>query len=97
MSDSALIRSTLPGDAAPPDAQINLGARGALVAARRPTLDVDTEMARLEKWADELTAASIRLEQPATARPTAHLHVENLGFKGDVPAIQPRRTRSSTR
>lgn len=69
-----------------PDAQIDLARAALLVAAENdPTLDVDTEMARLEQWAGELgrriDPSWNNLQRLARLRTFMY---EDLGFKGDV-------------
>ena len=68
------------------DARFDLARTALLVAAESdPTLDVDTEMARLEKWASELgrriDPSWNSLQRLARLRTFMY---EDLGFKGDV-------------
>jgi len=69
-----------------PDAEIDLARTALIVAAENdPTLDVDAEMARLDRWADELgrriDPTWNNLQRLARLRTFMY---EELGFKGDV-------------
>jgi regulator of sirC expression with transglutaminase-like and TPR domain len=86
MPDPALIRRHFRDMLQRPDAQIDLARAALLVAAENdPTLDVDTEMARLEQWAGELgrriDPSWNNLQRLARLRTFMY---EDLGFKGDV-------------
>jgi regulator of sirC expression with transglutaminase-like and TPR domain len=86
MPDPALIRRHFRDMLQRPDAQIDLARAALLVAAENdPTLDVDTEMARLEQWARELgrriDPSWNNLQRLARLRTFMY---EDLGFKGDV-------------
>src|SRR6266516_4062001 len=86
MSDSTVIRQHFTEMLQRPDAQIDLARAALLVAAENdPTLDVDTEMARLEQWARELREridpSFNNLQRLARLRTFMY---EDLGFKGDV-------------
>ena len=86
MSDPTLTRQQLKEMLERPDAQIDLARTALLVAAESdPTLDVDTEMARLEQWAQELgrriDPSWNNLQRLARLRTFMY---EDLGFKGDV-------------
>ena len=86
MTDPALTRQHFQEMLQRPDAEIDLARTALLVAAENdPTLDVDTEMARLETWARELGR---RIEPgwnslQRLARLRTFMY-EDLGFKGDV-------------
>ena len=86
MSDPALIRQSFREMMQRPEAEIDLARTALLVAAENdPTLDVETEMARLEAWARELGR---RIEPgwnslQRLARLRTFMY-EELGFKGDV-------------
>ncbi len=86
MSDPALIRQHFHEMIQRPEPEIDLARAALLVAAENdPTLDVDTEMARLETWARELGG---RIEPgwnnlQRLARLRTFMY-EHLGFKGDV-------------
>lgn len=86
MSDPAQIRQHFREMIHRPEAEIDLARSALLVAAENdPTLDVESEMARLDAWANELG----RRIQPdwnnlqRLARLRAFMY-EDLGFKGDV-------------
>ncbi|HEY6193782.1 MAG TPA: transglutaminase-like domain-containing protein [Candidatus Eisenbacteria bacterium] len=86
MSDPALIRQHLLEMLQRPDAQIDLARAALLVAAENdPSLDVDAEMERLERWAGELNRridpSWNNLQRLARLRTFMY---EDLGFKGDV-------------
>jgi regulator of sirC expression with transglutaminase-like and TPR domain len=86
MSDPTLIRQSFQEMMQRPEAEIDLARTALLVAAENdPSLDVESEMARLDAWANELG----RRIQPdwnnlqRLARLRAFMY-EDLGFKGDV-------------
>jgi regulator of sirC expression with transglutaminase-like and TPR domain len=86
MPDPALIRRHFRDMLQRPDAQIDLARAALLVAAENdPTLDVETEMARLDQWAGELgrriDPSWNNLQRLARLRTFMY---EDLGFKGDV-------------
>ena len=86
MSDPAMIRQHLLEMLQRPDAQIDLARAALLVAAENdPSLDVDAEMERLERWAGELNRridpSWNNLQRLARLRTFMY---EDLGFKGDV-------------
>ena len=61
MTDPTLIRQHFHEMMQRPDAEIDLARTALLVAAENdPSLDVDSEMARLETWARELGRKGIR-------------------------------------
>ena len=69
-----------------PDAEIDLARSALLVAAENdPALDVETEMGRLDRWAEELgrriDPSWNSLQRLARLRTCMY---EELGFKGDV-------------
>jgi len=86
MSDLANIRGSFVEMLKRPDAEIDLARAALLVAAENdPSLDVDTEMARLDRWAQELgrriDPSWNSLQRLARLRTFMY---EDLGFKGDV-------------
>lgn len=86
MTDPTLVREHFREMLQRPEADIDLARTALLVAAENdPTLDVDTEMARLDAWAGELgrrlDPAWNNLQRLARLRTFMY---EDLGFKGDV-------------
>jgi regulator of sirC expression with transglutaminase-like and TPR domain len=86
MTDPADIRQRFVEMIRRPEDEIDLARSALLVAAENdPTLDVETELARLDAWAEELGR---RLEPDwnnlqRLARLRTYMY-EDLGFKGDV-------------
>jgi regulator of sirC expression with transglutaminase-like and TPR domain len=86
MSDPALTRRRFHEMIQRPDAEIDLARAALIVAAENdPALDVDAEMAKLDRWAQELAR---RIDPQwnslqRLARLRAFMY-EELGFKGDV-------------
>ena len=86
MSDSTLNRRRFQEMMQRPDAEIDLARAALLIAAENdPTLDVDEEMARLDRWAETLARRIDpnwnSLQRLARLRTFMY---EDLGFKGDV-------------
>ena len=86
MSDPAINRHQFQEMMQRPDAEIDLARTALIVAAENdPALDVDEEMGRLERWAQELSRridpAWNSLQRLARLRTFMY---EELGFKGDV-------------
>jgi len=86
MSDPSRIRRHFLEMIQRPDAEIDLAHAALLVAAENdPALDVDAEMARLDRWAEELgrriDPTWNNLQRLARLRTFMY---EELGFKGDV-------------
>jgi regulator of sirC expression with transglutaminase-like and TPR domain len=86
MSDPIMNRHQFQEMMQRPDAEIDLARTALIVAAENdPTLDVDEEMARLDRWAQELARridpAWNNLQRLARLRTFMY---EELGFKGDV-------------
>jgi regulator of sirC expression with transglutaminase-like and TPR domain len=86
MSDPVLNRRRFQEMMQRPDAEIDLARAALIVAAENdPLLDVDDEMAKLDRWAEEL---SRRIDpQWNSLQRLARLRTfmyEELGFKGDV-------------
>jgi len=86
MPDPALNRRRFLEMMQRPDAEIDLARAALIVAAENdPTLDVDAEMAKLDRWAQELARRIDpkwnSLQRLARLRTFMY---EELGFKGDV-------------
>ena len=86
MTDSASIRQKFAEMIRRPEAEIDLAHSALLVAAENdPSLDVETELARLDAWAGELgrrlDPSWNNLQRLARLRTFMY---EDLGFKGDV-------------